>query len=1098
MKDLAAVVVTLIGISSFAATWTDQATGVSWTYYASTVGGGVSVTCASKGVTGSVSVPSNIDGRDVVEISARAFRQCSGLTALRIPNTVIAIGESALEGTQLLSNHAAGLVVIDGCLFGVKGSCSEDLVLPSGVRVVADSAFECYDELRSVSLPSSLRVIGRRSFYGTSLAEVSIPEGVREIRTGAFAFDEWNGDNAPRLMSVSLPSTVEKLGDVPDYLDTEYSVNPFSGCADGCYFSFPNGNARYSVSYGQIVTSDGVLVSGCVSGGEVWIPPEVRMIACEAFALQSSLRSIVIPENVKSIGINAFYKCGLEEVEMQDGGVEVVNGGAFWYCSKLAKMKLPEGLLQIDGYFCGYTPVKSFEIPASVKELYNTFDALTNLNEVVFLGDAPLENSGLAQFYEVPKGAHFKVRLGSRGWDGDPYSTEMPTSGLWPGSYGDYGRPISTYGERPSEWDNGWWTTLDHTMSDDGWTHKDGVWQSAPWKSATYSSDVHTNYVEFTFDEPGVFSCELKLKGQSQNAYAYVVVDGTDMESINATGGSYSGNPTWRHVEYAVDEVGSHTIRVEYRIKNNYYGTEAIAYLQNVSWTPKSAWSRPDYVWTTADNGDGTVIITDVSPRPQYDVEIPAQIGGKRVVGVGDGTEGYGNEKLFYGNTLITSITIPDGVVSIGDNCFSGCYCLKHIFLPSTLTELGKSFASCYSLVGIDIPNGVTEVRGSTFYSCRSLASVILPASVEYIGSYAFEYCSSLSRVTFCGNCPRFGGSVSYIFPQGCVMTVTRGTTGWGDGDIPGVWSGFPIEYVKFTIPQALNNDTLTFVNDACIPWESTFDVSHDGVASVRSGVTDNGQATRIMAAVEGAGTLSFWWKVDSETFEYHGKTYLADMAAFTYDGNRLEFGGCEDWTFVTMKLAAGKHELMWSFEKDDEDDASWSGEDSIWLDEVTWTPDAVAPTFVELAKVFGEDSDVVKNITDETELAAFNSFLRDCSIMTADDLTEGQKRYVYQSFKLAEITNASQLFKEEPVLKIDDIELTGGNLSLTISLTAGAETIQLAKDKLAEKICVGSTLGDITGKPKIVERPSADGTSLTFTITPPEGNQGFVKVLID
>ena len=329
-------------------------------------------------------------------------------------------------------------------------------------------------------------------------------------------------------------------------------------------------------------------------------------------------------------------------------------------------------------------------------------------------------------------------------------------------------------------------------------------------------------------------------------------------------------------------------------------------------------------------------------------------------------------------------------------------------------------------------------------------------------------------------------------------MTVTRGTTGWGDGEIPGVWSGFPIEYVKFTIPQALNNDALTFANDACIPWESTFDVSHDGVASVRSGEIGNGQATRILATVEGAGTLSFWWKVDSETFEYHGKTYLADMAAFTYDGNRLEFGGCEDWTFVTMKLAAGKHELTWSFEKDDEDDASWSGEDCVWLDEVTWTPDAVALTLDDIAKVFGDDSDVAKNITGETELVAFNGFLKDCSINSAIDLKPAQKQYAYQSFKLSEITTAPWLFEEEPVLKIDDLELTGGEMSLTISLTAGTEAIQLAKDKLAEKIRVGTTLGNITGKPTIVASPADDGTSLTFTITPPEGNQGFVKVLID
>ena len=68
----------------------------------------------------------------------------------------------------------------------------------------------------------------------------------------------------------------------------------------------------------------------------------------------------------------------------------------------------------------------------------------------------------------------------------------------------------------------------------------------------------------------------------------------------------------------------------------------------------------------------------------------------------------------------------------------------------------------------------------------------------------------------------------------------------------------------------------------------------------------------------------------------------------------------------------------------------------------------------------------------------------------------------------------------------------------MTISLTAGAEAIQLAKDKLAEKIRVGSTIGDITGKPTIVASPAADGTSLTFTITPPVGNQGFIRVVLE
>lgn len=155
-------------------------------------------------------------------------------------------------------------------------------------------------------------------------------------------------------------------------------------------------------------------------------------------------------------------------------------------------------------------------------------------------------------------------------------------------------------------------------------------------------------------------------------------------------------------------------------------------------------------------------------------------------------------------------------------------------------------------------------------------------------------------------------------------------------------------------------------------------------------------------------------------------------------------------------------------------------------------------PTVAKLADVFGAESDVVKGIKDEALLAAFNQFLEDCAIVSVSDMSEVQKTWAYQSFKLSEITAAPRLFEEEPVLKIDDLELTGGNLSVTISLTAGAEAIQLAKDKLAEKIRVGSTLGNITGKPEIVASPAADGISLTFTISPPIGNQGFVKVHID
>ena len=75
---------------------------------------------------------------------------------------------------------------------------------------------------------------------------------------------------------------------------------------------------------------------------------------------------------------------------------------------------------------------------------------------------------------------------------------------------------------------------------------------------------------------------------------------------------------------------------------------------------------------------------------------------------------------------------------------------------------------------------------------------------------------------------------------------------------------------------------------------------------------------------------------------------------------------------------------------------------------------------------------------------------------------------------------------------------MNDGNLALTVSLHAGEEAIALAKDKLAEKIRVGASLDAIVETPRIIASPSTDETSLTFTVALPEGDRGFVKILIE
>ena len=74
----------------------------------------------------------------------------------------------------------------------------------------------------------------------------------------------------------------------------------------------------------------------------------------------------------------------------------------------------------------------------------------------------------------------------------------------------------------------------------------------------------------------------------------------------------------------------------------------------------------------------------------------------------------------------MTSITIPEGVTSIGWNTFQNCSGLTSITIPKGVTRIGgEAFKNCSGLTSITIPEGVTSIGKSAFWGCSSLTSVI-------------------------------------------------------------------------------------------------------------------------------------------------------------------------------------------------------------------------------------------------------------------------------------------------------------------------------------------------------------------------------------
>ena len=122
----------------------------------------------------------------------------------------------------------------------------------------------------------------------------------------------------------------------------------------------------------------------------------------------------------------------------------------------------------------------------------------------------------------------------------------------------------------------------------------------------------------------------------------------------------------------------------------------------------------------------------------------------------------------------ILSVSLPDGLTSIGSYAFQGCSALASITIPNFVTSIGwGAFQDCSVLTSIFIPNSVTSIRESAFQSCSSLTSIILPNSVTSIRGAAFENCSALKSITIPNSVTSIGGRVF----SSCSQVIVECTT---------------------------------------------------------------------------------------------------------------------------------------------------------------------------------------------------------------------------------------------------------------------------------------------------------------------------------
>lgn len=106
-------------------------------------------------------------------------------------------------------------------------------------------------------------------------------------------------------------------------------------------------------------------------------------------------------------------------------------------------------------------------------------------------------------------------------------------------------------------------------------------------------------------------------------------------------------------------------------------------------------------------------------------------------------------QNAFKRCTSLKSVQLPTALTSISSETFYGCTSLENVELPANLFTIGRqAFEECRSLKEITIPGGVTTIESSAFGNC-GLKKVILEMGITSIGSSAFSGCKKLEEVVF-------------------------------------------------------------------------------------------------------------------------------------------------------------------------------------------------------------------------------------------------------------------------------------------------------------------------------------------------------------
>ena len=384
----------------------------------------------------------------VTSIGKDAFYQCTKLTSVTIPNLVATIGECAFGCCSGLTSVTFGSVVTT---IGRSAFYDYDLTTGTymGVKFYeADGTTEIDPESETAKLKGNTfkGTDGKLVLDDPTVLIVDIMDGSTlkyQIKYSLSedlkaTLSEIIGEKA-NVTEIDIPATVVK--NTKTYSVTSIGENAFSGCTGLTSVSFGNGLAaiadwgvKFYGTDGKTQITDvsklngntfkGTYTDGLAQTGSIVItyttdednPVTIRgvtSIADNQFQEQTTIKTVVINDGVKTIGIYAFYQCtALESVEIPDS-VTSIGKYAFKECTKLTSVTLGKGIKSLEGgIFEGCTSLGSIIIPGSVTSIEkDVFSGCTGLRGITI--PKSVTTIGNSAFYECANLTSVTIESGS-------------------------------------------------------------------------------------------------------------------------------------------------------------------------------------------------------------------------------------------------------------------------------------------------------------------------------------------------------------------------------------------------------------------------------------------------------------------------------------------------------------------------------------------------------------------------------------------------------------------------------------------------------------------------------------------------------------